>query len=96
MNNITVTNNTRQQQFEVNLNGQLAFLVYRFYKDDIAFMHTEVPPALENNGIASALAKFGLEWANENNKKVMVYCPFVASYLKKHPEYISLVDKNFG
>jgi len=36
-----------------------------------------------------------LEWAKSHNKKVTVYCPFVGSYLKKHPEYNSLVDKNY-
>ncbi|MEP6466191.1 MAG: GNAT family N-acetyltransferase [Parafilimonas sp.] len=94
MNNITITNNTAQQQFEVRMDDQLATLVYRVYKDDVAFMHTEVPPSLENKGIASALVKFAFEWAKMHNKKVLVYCPFVASYLKKHSEYDSLVDKN--
>ncbi|MEP6684290.1 MAG: GNAT family N-acetyltransferase [Parafilimonas sp.] len=94
MNDSSVTNNTQQQQFEVSINDHLAVLVYRFYKDDIAFMHTQVPAELENKGIASALAKFAFEWAKEHNKKVIIYCSFAASYLKKHSEYNSLVDKN--
>jgi predicted GNAT family acetyltransferase len=94
MNDITVKNNTAQQQFEVSENNELAVLVYRFYKNDIALMHTQVPPALENKGIASALAKAAFEWAKEHNKKVMVYCPFAASYLKRHPEYNFLVDES--
>lgn len=95
LDNIIVTNNTQQQQFEVKAEDNLAYLIYRFYKDDIALMHTEVPAALEGKGIASALAKHALEWAKENNKKIMLYCPFVASYLKRHPEYNFLVDKNY-
>ena len=92
---ITVINNTDQQQFEVHMDDHVAMLIYRFYKDDIAFMHTEVPKALENRGIASTLAKYAFEWAKEHDKKVMVYCPFVASYLKRHPEYNSQVDKSY-
>jgi uncharacterized protein len=95
MNDIIVKNNAQQQQFEVSMNNELAVLVYRFYKNDIALMHTQVPPALENNGIASALAKTAFEWAKEQDKKVMVYCPFVASYLKRHPEYNSLVEGSY-
>ena len=95
MQQVTVTNNTDQQQFEVHMDDQLAVLIYRFYKNDIAFMHTEVPPSLENRGIASALAKYAFEWAKEHNKKVMVYCPFVASYLERHPEYNIQVDKSY-
>jgi predicted GNAT family acetyltransferase len=93
MDTILVTNNEKQQQFEINMDGELAVLQYRFYKDDVALMHTEVPEKLSGKGLASALAKSALEWTKNNNKKVMVYCPFVASYLKKHPEYDFLVDK---
>ena len=95
MTDINIINNTQQQQFEVHKDGEIAVLVYRFYKDDIALMHTEVPAKLQGRGIASALAKHALEWAKEHNKKVMVYCPFVASYLKRHPEYNELVDKKY-
>ena len=96
MENITVTNNTQQQQFEIKTEDQVAFLQYRFYKNDVALMHTEVPKALEGKGIGSALAKHAFEWAKEQNKKVIVYCPFVAVYLKRHPEYDPLVDKNYA
>ena len=78
------------------MDGELAVLQYRFYKNDIALMHTEVPEKLSGKGLASALAKYALEWAKNNNKKVMVYCPFVASYLKKHPEYNFLIDKMYS
>jgi len=90
-----ITNNETQQQFQISLDEELATLQYRFYKHDIALMHTEVPEKLSGRGLASALAKYGLEWAKEHNKKVMVYCPFVASYLKKHPEYNFLIDKSY-
>jgi predicted GNAT family acetyltransferase len=94
--NIDITNNTQQQQFEVRIEDNLAVLVYRFYKNDIALMHTNVPDALEGQGIASALAKHALEWVKEQHKKILVYCPFVASYLKRHPEYNVLIDKNYS
>jgi predicted GNAT family acetyltransferase len=93
MDKIDITNNKQQQQFEVHAEGELAVLVYRFHKDEMALMHTEVPEKLEGQGIASALAKHAFDWAKENNKKVIVYCSFVASYLKRHPEYNALVDK---
>lgn len=90
-----IINNTQQQQFEVHSEGEIAILVYRFYKNDIALMHTEVPEKLEGKGIASALAKHALEWAKAEKKKVMVYCPFVASYINRHPQYNDLVDKSY-
>ena len=56
-------------------------------------MHTVVPEALSGKGHASALAHHALQWAKEHKKKVMVYCPFVAAYLKKHPEFNPLIDQ---
>ena len=80
-------------QFQINTEGELAFLEYRFYKDDIALMHTLVPDKISGKGISSVLAQHALEWAKEHHKKVMIYCPFVAEYLKKHPQYNDLIEK---
>ncbi|MEO8415433.1 MAG: N-acetyltransferase [Ginsengibacter sp.] len=51
-----MTNNEREMQLEINVNDEKAFLVYRFYKKSIAFMHTQVPGALEGKGVAGTLA----------------------------------------
>jgi predicted GNAT family acetyltransferase len=95
MSDIKVINNTVNQQFEVHMDNEVAVLIYRFYKNDIALMHTEVPEMLEGKGVASTLAKHAFEWAKEHKRKVMVYCPFVAAFLKRHPEYNALVDKKY-
>jgi uncharacterized protein len=87
----SVYNNADNMQFEMHSDGETAFLQYRFHEDVIWLMHTEVPKKMEGRGIASILAHYGLEWAKENNKKVKVICPFVAIYLKRHPEYNVLV-----
>ncbi|MGN6166182.1 MAG: GNAT family N-acetyltransferase [Flavisolibacter sp.] len=89
-----VTNNEAQQRFEIFEDGEAAYLEYRFHKNDIALMHTFVPPALEGKGLASALAHYALEWAKEHNKLVIVYCPFVAAYLQRHHEYDSIITKS--
>jgi predicted GNAT family acetyltransferase len=89
----SVSNNAAQQQFEVHENGEIAILQYRFFEGAVWLMHTEVPASLEGKGIAATLARYSLEWARENNKKVKVVCPFVAAYLKRHPEYNDLVVK---
>ena len=90
-----IHNNEAQMQFEYKEGGEIAKLEYRFYKKDIAFMHTEVPKALEGKGIASALAEYAFEYAKQIHKKVMVYCPFVSVYLKRHPELKELVDEEY-
>jgi uncharacterized protein len=90
-----VTNNKTNLQFEIEAQGDIASLAYRWYKGDLALMHTHVPNILEGKGAGSSLAKYALEYARANKIKVMVYCPFVSSYLKKHPEYMDVVDKKY-
>ncbi|MBL0359139.1 MAG: N-acetyltransferase [Chitinophagaceae bacterium] len=58
-------------------------------------MHTYVPETHEGKGIAGSMAKFVLEYAKNSNLKLIVYCPYVAAYLKRHPEYNELVDENY-
>ena len=90
-----VINNEKQQRFEIHTGDEVAYLEYRYYKKDIALMHTFVPEALNGKGMASALAHYALEWAKTNKKPVMVYCPFVAAYLKRHPLYNDIIDKSY-
>ena len=71
----------------------VAVLQYRFHDKLLWLMHTDVPKKLEGHGVASLLAHTALEWAKETNIKVKVICPFVAVYLKRHPEYDEIVEK---
>ena len=90
-----VKNNTNNQRFEIHEDGEIAYLEYRFYKKDIALMHTVVPEALGGKGIASALAEYAFDYAKKEKKLVMVYCPFVSGYVKKHPEVKEQLDKEY-
>jgi predicted GNAT family acetyltransferase len=88
-----VINNEKNLRFEISEVQEIAYLEYRYFKKAIALMHTLVPEALNGKGIAYALAHYAFEWARGNRKRVIVYCPFVAAYLKRHPEYNDIVDK---
>lgn len=92
---LNIINNEQQQQFQLMVDGEMASLEYRLYKGDMALMHTEVPEKLSGKGIASALAEYALKYAREHKLPVMVYCPFVASWLKKHPEYRDVLDPKY-
>ena len=90
-----VVNNEKEMKFEIELEGEKAYLSYRFYKNDIAFMHTLVPDSLEGRGIAGALAREAFRFAEMLKKPVMVYCPFVAGFIKKHTEYKKQLDPEY-
>jgi len=91
---VTVENNEAAQRFEVKVGNQLAVVEYRRAGNNIIFTHTGVPPALEGQGIASKLARSALEYAQQEQLTVVPLCPFVASYIRRHPEYQALVRSN--
>jgi predicted GNAT family acetyltransferase len=78
-------------RFELERDGQVAYLAYNLAGKVLQLIHTEVPEALRGKGMASALAQSALEWARDHDVKVDVICPAVAVYLRRHPEYSDLV-----
>jgi len=90
-----IINNEKNQQFEYHHNDEIARLEYRFYKDNIAMMHTVVPDSMKGQGVASALAEQAFAFAKEKKKKVMVYCPFVSKYVKKHPNLREQINREY-
>ena len=90
---ITITNNENDQQYEVRIGDQLAVLAYERNGKHITYIHTGVPHALEGHGIASKLAHTALEDARKEHLTVSPQCPFVASYIREHTEYLSLLSE---
>ena len=79
------------ERFFADVDGQTALIAYRLSPGVVTFTHAEVPEAFEGHGIASAIAKTGLDWARAEGLKVVPKCPFVADYIERHPEYADLV-----
>lgn len=90
-----IVNNERQQQFEILINDQKAELVYRLRGNRFYLLHTFVPKELTGQGIASKLASTALNYAKDNGHKLAVLCPFVAAYVKKHPEWYDHYDREY-
>jgi uncharacterized protein len=78
-------------RFELEHNGQVAYLEYSLAGNILQLIHTEVPEALRGHGLAAELAQSAFEWAREHGAKVDVVCPSVAAFLAKHPEFSDLV-----
>jgi uncharacterized protein len=89
--NAAVVHNASKQRFEINIDGQLSVLEYTFKNHRLFLTHTEVPPALESQGLGTALAHAALEYARQNELTVVAICPFVQEYVGSHPDYQSSV-----
>ncbi len=88
---VQVVNNPAAKRFETHVDGHLAILQYAVKRGKIVFLHTEVPDELEGQGIGGQLAKAGLEYARAEGLGVVSECPFVSSYIQRHPQYQELV-----
>jgi uncharacterized protein len=89
--NPAIIHNASKQRFEINIDGQLSVLEYTFKNHRLFLTHTEVPPALESQGLGTDLAHAALEYARQNELTVVAVCPFVQEYVGSHPEYQSFV-----
>jgi uncharacterized protein len=90
-----VIDNAERKRFELQVGELIAIAEYIPGHDTITFTHTEVPQALEGQGVGSALVKGALEQVRQRAWKVAPMCPFVAAYIKRHPEYQDLVLPQF-
>ena len=85
-NDLTVRNNKDTNRFEIDVDGLIAHLDYHRNGDELAILHTEVPPALRRQGIGTLLAKTALESARAEGLRLKVLCPFVREYRRKNPD----------
>ena len=97
---VTVRDDAQRHRFEVLVDGAVAgFAAYRRENGAVAFTHTEIDDSHEGDGLGSQLVRGALEQVRASGASVLPYCPFVASYLRKHPELQDLVPaaerKNF-
>ena len=81
--------------FEILVDDRVAgFVEYRRGEGQISLTHTEVDPEFEGRGIGGRLARAVLDAARADKLEVLPYCPFIKSWMAKHPEYTDLVPED--
>jgi predicted GNAT family acetyltransferase len=83
--------NTELRRLELEVEGSIAFIEYKLDHDRLFLIHTEVPAALEGKGAGSAIVQKALQYAKDNDYKIVPFCPFVQSYLKRHKEWNDII-----
>ena len=81
-----VRDNKAEHEFELVVDGHRAVAAYQLEGDTIVFTHTIVPKAIEGRGVASRLIRGALDQVRDRGLKVIPQCPFVAAYIKRHPD----------
>ena len=89
---LKVIHNSQAQRFEIRIGEHKSVLDYRLRNKTITFTHTGVPRELEGKGIGSLIVRAGLDYAREQNYKVIPLCSFVDGYIQRHNEYANLLN----
>jgi len=89
---LVVKNNTQRKRFEVELGEyNKAYIDYRKVGDKYTLVHTEVPQQYAGKGIGDRLARGSLALIEAEGATITVTCPFLTKWLKRHPDYDSLL-----
>lgn len=92
---IQIRRDDEQQRYEALIDGQVVgHMTYEVDGDVVVIPHTETDPAHGGKGIGGALVRGSLadiQSGGLGSRRVDPQCPFVASYVEKHPEYQALL-----
>jgi predicted GNAT family acetyltransferase len=84
-----------KHRFEMTVDGEVAgYTEYRSASGVRAFVHTVIEERFEGQGLAAALVAAALEATRTEGLLVEPYCPYVRSFIAKHPEYLDLVPED--
>ncbi len=83
--------NTASNRLELTIGESTAFIEYKLADHTLFLIHTEVPQELEGKGVGAAIVQKALQYAKDNDHKIVPLCPFVQSYLERHKEWNEIV-----
>jgi uncharacterized protein len=88
----TVTDHPETSRYELRDGDTLVgFARYHLRDRAIVFTHTQVSDEYEGQGAGSQLAREALDDARRRGLRVVALCPFIASWIERHPDYADLV-----
>ncbi|RZS39331.1 hypothetical protein EV193_104548 [Herbihabitans rhizosphaerae] len=93
---VAVHDAEEQSRYEARIGGTLAgFAEYKTAGGDRVFTHTEVFDEFEGKGVGGALARSALDDVKAKGLKARPLCPFIAGWIRRHPEYVELVADGY-
>jgi uncharacterized protein len=87
-----VVDNPSRRRYELWVGEALAgVILYRTRPGALALVHTQVFAGFEGGGLGATLVAGALDDIRDRGLQVVPICPFVRSYLERHPQYGDLV-----
>lgn len=91
-NQYIVTLNETNFRFEVPTKDGMAYVDYRWSGEILLLLYIFVPVSHRGKGISSVLLEHVLNFAREKKVKIKVFCPYIAKYIRMHPEHQELMN----
>lgn len=88
-----IINNINSNRIEAKLDMEIIGLIdYELTEDKVMIVpHTEVNTKYEGQGIAGAMTKALLDFAETSGYRILPICPYTKAYIDRHPEYHKLL-----
>ena len=88
-----VIHEKENERFVIYVEGNEVYVEYKMRNNKIDLNHTFTHPALRGKGLAAHVVRAALEFAKENNMRVIPTCSYVQSFIAKNDEYKALVSE---
>ena len=82
-----IRHDATSQRFLTEVDGHAAYVEYERCDGVMAITHTIVPPAIGGRGVAGALVKAAVEWADAQGLSVYPRCSYAEAWMRRHPDY---------
>lgn len=76
-----------EKRFVINIDGKEVYVEFDMRTNKMDLDHTYTHPDLRGKGLAAQVVRAALEYAKENNLKVIPTCSYVRSFISKNEEY---------
>lgn len=87
-----VDHDDAERSYTISVGDQvIGRLEYRRSGQVLTMIHTEVDPDRQGQGVASALVQRALEDARDRGLHVVPTCPYVATWVDRHPDFADLI-----
>ena len=80
----SVRDNPEINRFELPVDGQIVFALYRREGSTLYIRHVEAPPPLRGTGAASRLMEGIVEIARRDNLTLVPICSYAVAWLRRH------------
>ena len=90
----SVTHSSAEHRYIIELDGApVGFTEYVQAGSRRTFVHTEIDPAHEGQGLASELVEQALTQVRADGLRIAATCPYVVRWLSRHHQFDDIVDR---